>query len=52
MNDMIEAAQAVEKMGVTGILGGLVLALGLVIKMLWKVREDCIEKLLKKGKGG
>jgi hypothetical protein len=49
MESVIEAAHAVEKMGVIGILGGLVAVLVAVIRMLWKVREDCIEKLLKKG---
>lgn len=47
MNDMIEAAQAIEKMGVTSILAGITLVEALIIRVLWKVREECIEKLVR-----
>lgn len=41
MIEIVEAAAAIQDLGVTGILGGLVLVLGLIAKRQW----DHINKL-------
>lgn len=44
MTDVIAVAQSIEELGVTGILAGLVVIQGFVIRELWKSNKECWKK--------
>lgn len=41
MNEIVGAANAIQELGVTGILGLIVVVEALVIKILWRMLTSC-----------
>lgn len=51
MTEIVEAAAAIQDLGVTGILGGLVLVLGLIVKRQWDQVNKLQRDLLRMAQG-
>lgn len=51
MTEIVQAAGAIQDLGVTGILGGLVLVLGLIVKRQWDKIDQLQRDLLRMARG-
>ena len=51
MKHWYDAAEAIEKLGITGILGGVIVILGAVIRKLWAIIIAQNSKMIKLAQG-
>jgi hypothetical protein len=51
MTEIVDAAAAIQDLGVTGILGGLVLIMGLIVKRQWDKIDQLQRDLLRMARG-
>lgn len=51
MQDIVAAADGIERLGIVGILAGICIVEGLIILKMWSVWHDCHKNLLRAVQG-